>query len=973
MSYRLLSELNRLKLSLSDSVSAATPLLYLFKHDFQDSLTVEVRQPSIRKNGKFGLGKLTSASSLKYQTELTAEDQDVIDLWQMGSRQPFFDGLPENADFCASLLKKLISTGRCYWWHPNNPPLKFGQECSARLEWIEQVDTRQKLQLTVDGESKFVFLSPCLCYVDTKTHEWGELLAPISHNALKSALRLPSIGTEEVEALRYWLNQNAPQIPAPKTMSRIERRSLKPKPQLLLETRQLSVPLPDGKLMETAFDLAAVSFEYPEYVTDPKEHKRVFLEGDARIIETCQTNLENQAIEQLTSLGFEQLYNPSAYGLTGGATYLRATDPSAWYRLLTSGDQFEEENWVVATSPTFRTQIVEADDEWDSEVEQGSSWWLSLNMGIFVNGERVPLLPLLRKGFASLPGEPTIEDIESLSTNGKFVVSMPDGRILTLPFERVKPIFETLFELLLDRNSLSDKIDISIAHLSRLMNLERLVWLGTSRLLEIAKRLSAFSGIVPAQPPASFAAQLRNYQQDGLSWLQFLREYNLGGILADDMGLGKTVQALAHILLEKTSGRMQAPFLVVCPTSVLPNWMNEAQRFAPDLKVLALHGARRRHYFSRISEADVVLSTYPLLLRDTSTLTMVSWHGVILDEAQAIKSSKTQTASITFKLKADHKVCMTGTPIENHLGELWSQFTFLMPGMLGSKQSFKDKFRDPIEKENDKPLLKLLSSLLAPFILRRTKMEVAPELPEKTTIIQRVRLDGAQRDLYETVRLAMLKSVREEIAVKGIAQSSVIILEALLRLRQVCCDTRLLKVKAAKGIKESAKLVALMEMVPELLKGGRRIILFSQFTSMLDLIKVELAALNIPFVELRGDTQDRVTPVTQFQKEEVPLFLISLKAGGTGLNLTAADTVIHYDPWWNPAVENQATDRAHRIGQTKKVFVYKLIASGTVEERMLELQDRKRDLADALFDSEKSPSIKFTEEDLDLLFKPLGP
>jgi SNF2 family DNA or RNA helicase len=449
------------------------------------------------------------------------------------------------------------------------------------------------------------------------------------------------------------------------------------------------------------------------------------------------------------------------------------------------------------------------------------------------------------------------------------------------------------------------------------------------------------------------------------------------------MGLGKTVQTLAHFLLEREAKRANAPNLVICPTSVLPNWLNEAKRLAPCLNVVALRGASRRKTFSEIAKADVVVTTYALLARDAEVLCAKKWYCVVLDESQSIKNSQTSAAKATYALKAHHRLCLTGTPVENHLGELWSQFAFLLPGLLGTSTVFAKAFRTPIEKNGDEQRQRLLSARVRPFILRRTKSNVASELPSKEIIISRVMLEDRQRDLYESIRLAMHEKIQKEIGQKGWSGSRFQVLNALLKLRQVCCDPELAKFDsvASEGV-GSAKLQALMEMLDSLVKDGRRILVFSQFTSMLNIIKRELATAQLDFVELNGSTKDRETPVTRFQTGFVPIFLISLKAGGTGLNLTAADTVIHYDPWWNPAAEDQAIDRAHRIGQTKNLFVYKLIAEGTVEERMLELQARKRKLAATIFDASgaadpliervDSVSTEFSEEDLNLLLQPLA-
>jgi SNF2 family DNA or RNA helicase len=485
-------------------------------------------------------------------------------------------------------------------------------------------------------------------------------------------------------------------------------------------------------------------------------------------------------------------------------------------------------------------------------------------------------------------------------------------------------------------------------------------------------KVKSFEGLKVVSPPQSLKAELRPYQLEGLSWLEFLREFGLGGILADDMGLGKTVQTLAHIAREKEENRLNKPFLVVCPTSVLPNWLSEIDKFTPHLKVTALHGPARSEHFAKIAKSDIVLTTYPLVARDDEALCKQKWKAVILDEAQMIKNPTTLAAQALCRLRSEYRVCLTGTPIENHLGELWSQFNFLMPGFLKDLKTFTKKLRTPIEKQNNTFLQKVLANKVRPFLLRRTKELVASELPAKTIITKSIELDGRQRDLYETVRLAMYEKVKEAVANKGLAKSQIIVLDALLKLRQVCCDPRLVSLASAKKVSQSAKLELLLDMIEELIDEGKSILLFSQFTSMLDLIMPELNKRAIEFVQIRGDTKDRRTPVESFQSGKVRLFLLSLKAGGTGLNLTAADTVIHYDPWWNPAVENQATDRAHRIGQKKAVFVFKLIASGTIEERMVELQERKKAIAEGMYGDENALPSQLTSEDLESLFAPLS-
>jgi superfamily II DNA or RNA helicase len=467
--------------------------------------------------------------------------------------------------------------------------------------------------------------------------------------------------------------------------------------------------------------------------------------------------------------------------------------------------------------------------------------------------------------------------------------------------------------------------------------------------------------------PAGLQASLRPYQQLGLDWLGFLGRNGLGGILADDMGLGKTVQVLAHILAEQAAGRLQAPVLVVAPKSVLPNWQQETARFAPSLRCLALEGSARRKRFTELHTFDLVLTTYPLLSRDLAMWRDQPLALAVFDESQMLKNPATQAAKAARALRTERRLALTGTPLENHLGELWAQVDLVAPKLLGDRRSFEKRYRSPLLKLRDGNDLEQLRTRIRPFLLRRTKDQVARDLPPKTVVVRRIALEGAQAERYESMRARLSTQLEDLIAQgRGLQGQRMRVLEALLRLRQLCCDPRLLPaddvapddssaserprrtgVTASRG---SAKLEHLLEMIAELLAEGRRILVFSQFTSMLALLAEALQRQRRPYLLLTGDSNDRQTPVRRFQEREVPLFLISLRAGGFGLNLTAADTVIHYDPWWNPAIEAQATDRAHRIGQDKPVFVYRLIAADTVEERILALQARKRELADTLFD-----------------------
>jgi SNF2 family DNA or RNA helicase len=489
-------------------------------------------------------------------------------------------------------------------------------------------------------------------------------------------------------------------------------------------------------------------------------------------------------------------------------------------------------------------------------------------------------------------------------------------------------------------------------------------------LLNLIDAVKGFSSIEPLAAPAHFQATLRPYQEDGLGWLQFLRRHGLGGILADDMGLGKTVQTLAHLVIEKQQDRLHKPSLIVAPVSVLGNWQQEIRRFAPQLGLLVLHGAKRKESFAAIDSADVIIIGYPLLLLESEMLLEREFCFVILDEAQTIKNPQAKVSQVARALRAEHRLCLTGTPMENHLGELWSLFDFVQPGLLGEREQFQRHYRTPIENGGDTKRAAALSRRIQPFLLRRTKDAVARDLPPKIQIVEAIELDERQRDFYDGIRLGQHRRVREAIEQQGLARSHITVLDALLKLRQACCDPRLINTGAQTQDIPSAKLDWLSTTLPELTAEGRRILLFSQFTSMLRLIETAVKDLSIPYFLLTGETRQRTELVKRFQAGGVPLFLISLKAGGTGLNLTAADTIIHYDPWWNPAVEAQATDRAHRIGQDKPVFVYKLIAQRTVEEKIMQLQADKHALVNQLYTQESGSPSPLSSADLETLFAP---
>lgn len=605
----------------------------------------------------------------------------------------------------------------------------------------------------------------------------------------------------------------------------------------------------------------------------------------------------------------------------------------------------EGEGWLIEYSadwPHRLTPFASADLGLELQprpAEPGASIdWFDLELPALVDGTRIDVLPALRQLLANAG-----EDLLTLADDHQIAIPIDKTRFTTVALGPLRPLLTSLLHLaLVDREAGTlrvNRYDLGVVH--ELAG-SGMPWASADALRRLAATLNDPTCTFYV-PPTGLQAHLRSYQQTGANWLQALHGAGLGGILADDMGLGKTLQAISH-LLQNSKGQS----LIVAPTSVLPNWQAELARFAPDLHCHLWHGHNRRDAAAAMAEANIVLTSYPLLSRDKDILSAREWAIAVLDEAHVLKNPATAGFKAAACLRAGQTIALTGTPIENRLNDIWALAALTNPGLLGSFEHFRKSYRTPIEKHGDVAAKEALARRLRPFMLRRTKDQVTAELPPKTLIPERIELTDAQMRLYESQRLLMHTRVRDEIARVGLMRAQIIVLDAMLKLRQICCDPGLLPGDAGAGI-VSAKRARLLEMVPELISEGRRVIIFSQFTAMLDRISADLTAAGFDHEQLRGTTRDRARPVKRFQNGEVALILVSLKAGGAGINLTAADTVILYDPWWNPAVEAQAIDRAHRIGQTRPVFVHRLIASGTIEEKILTLQERKQELADLLW------------------------
>ncbi|VAX12994.1 DNA/RNA helicases, SNF2 family [hydrothermal vent metagenome] len=948
-------------------------IAYILKASPDPSI-LSVQLITTRKLKKGGLGKgrkieLYNLTGYSLSSAVQTRDREIGKLIEVQNERSWGAQtytLSGELGFLA--LSKMLNTGRCFWQGTQFPALQAGETRKLQFDWQKEKNGDRRLLMRIEPEAVILNTTPVL-YLDTQAGAMGSVTgADFNPEQWTMLLRAPRVAASAcAEFSQHLLTRLADiPLPPPQEMDALTLEPQPPVPRLYLFAELDMASGQRTHMMRLRFAYAGYELTF-----SPVTPVRRLLENNLLISIERDLTAENRAVETLIDAGFQITQGEQEDDMTFISLSKTSLMESAatWQHFL---DEIlpglEAEGWDIAFDSDFQLQFLQVDD-WEVEIESDNDWF-DLRFDLEVQGKKLPLLPLIAE---------VLSNYEPDKLPDMLTLPLGNSQYLQLSSERIQPICQILYELY-DADTLDGEGNMRMSRFdaARLTELEEncgseLRWRGGKALRELGRKLKNFKGIRKVATPRGLKASLRDYQQQGLNWLQFLRSYEFNGILADDMGLGKTVQTLAHLLLEKERKRMQLPCLIIAPTSLMSNWRREAEKFTPRLSVLILQGPERQQYFSDIDKYDLVLSTYPLLVRDHEILLAQEYYYLILDEAQVIKNPRARAAGLARKINAQHRLCLTGTPMENHLGELWALFDFLMPGFLGDNKLFTQRFRSPIEKYGDEEQRQRLVRRVTPFLLRRTKTEVAKELPQKTEIIRSVELDGKQAALYESIRLSMQKKVRDAISKKGLARSHITILDALLKLRQTCCDPQLLSLAQAKKVNVSAKLEMLMQMLPELLEEGRRILLFSQFTKMLGIIEQRLKDANISYTKLTGQTRKRDQVIEQFCQGEVDVFLISLKAGGVGLNLTEADTVIHYDPWWNPAVENQATDRAHRIGQDKAVFVYKLITENTLEEKIMAMQARKQALADGVYKKGKQgEDFKLNADDLQELFAPLS-
>ena len=829
----------------------------------------------------------------------------------------------------------MLSPAAFLHWLPGlrgHPRLGFGKASPARV--LGEI-YRPTMQVRRTGDDYEVMAKladeerPLLAGADAwllRGHDFIEIGTDLPvrlTNALREPLRLKSARADEFFALELPLWREVAEVELPAGLDIPVVEEAPPVFRLKIE----------GSMQHLRAGLRCRYGDRPAFVpTADPDNRFVFREGTKLLARNAVA--ESDAIARLERAGFvragESLELRDANRIARFFAFDFPTLPPAWE--ITVSPRIEKaSSELEPVAPTIEI------------VGSGEDWFELKYSVASAAGEGIPLA-----------------EVQRLLRSGQTQTRMKNGRIAVLNAEALDD-FEQVLRDTDPRQSQPGLYRLNKIQAGYLTITAEEIGVKLIGALE-ALRSGAAPSVV--KELGTLGDQLRDYQLTGVSWLAALAAQNLGGILADEMGLGKTVQTLALLRLHRGCG----PALIVCPTSLLSNWQREAERFTPELKVLLIDGTDRTAKIARLANYDLGLTSYGLLRRDGELYGGISLSSVVLDEAQHIKNPETQNAQAAFSLRAARRFVLTGTPMENSVRDLWSLMNFVAPGYLGSRVDFRERYEKPLTEglaaaSPDPAVQRRLARRLRPFLLRRRKADVARELPAKIEQVVPCELGPAQRATYN----ALLREIQQGIGTSGAVDGAtrMKMLTGLLRLRQTCCDLRLLGLPPKEPPEPSAKLDLLDELLGEIIDGGHRVLIFSQFVKMLDLVRARLEASEIAHCYLVGLTKDRQLQVDRFQNDEtIPVFLISLKAGGVGLNLSAADTVIHFDPWWNAAVEAQATDRAHRIGQTRVVTSYKLIARDTVEEKILNLQKRKRDLASAMLETEEPLMTGLTASDL---------
>ena len=958
----------------------------------QGHLQIEFFQRSPRDDGRFGKLKSLRVDENNLNEVPSASDRQLLHLLLRNDLDRDSDKYSHSyysryhhstkrtrvrlaTEMVDVLLPRLCVCPRFVWVLDSDQP---ADQDGKRVAWDDGPAWRLRLKIAGDDRHQHWNVSGQL-HRDTEVVPLSEPILLLAHGVVLFQDRLAHLDVEQdfawiaflrqAETVRVpyedrddliqylWQLPSLPEIDLPE--------NLRLQPVRVTPRGRLSVR-PEPNRWGTTRLYADVSFLYDDQTVSHAAQQSGILDSKNQRVMLRDHDRERELTGQLASMGIHTVNN-RRYDASGDVEFSKKRLPEIVAHLVRSGWVVEAEGHRIRSAGNYSLRV-KSDVDWfelDGQFDfDGVSAKLPDLLAAVRRGDKFIMLD---DGSHGMLPEDWLERYGALADLGQ-----SEGDSL-----RFVPTQAALLDALLAAQDQEVEVD--------------------AQFDQLRKKLRSFDGIHATEEPSTFSGQLRHYQQEGLGWLHFLREFRFGGCLADDMGLGKTVQVLALLESRRQAkgpeGQDLGPSLVVVPRSLVFNWIEEAARFTPKLRVLDYTGVGRAGSLQQLNRYDVLVTTYGTLRRDIPKLKDVRFDYAILDESQAIKNAQSQAAKACRLIDAQHRLAMTGTPVENHLGELWSLFEFLNPGMLGRSSAFQQIHKSAITRHRAQPgtaldetggngqpdrgprtarneshdgTLDMLASALRPFILRRTKQRVLTELPEKTEQTLYCEMRGKQRKLYTELRDYYRASLTKRIEKGGIGKAKIHVLEALLRLRQAACHPGLLD--AEKVDQPSAKLDALLEQITEIIDEGHKALIFSQFTSLLSIVRSRLDQRKITYEYLDGRTRRRQKNVERFQTDPAcPLFLISLKAGGHGLNLTAADYVFILDPWWNPAVEAQAVDRAHRIGQTRRVFAYRLICRDTVEEKIIELQQTKRDLADAIVSAENSLIRTLTADDLQQL------
>ncbi|KAA0991275.1 DEAD/DEAH box helicase [Dyadobacter aurulentus] len=771
----------------------------------------------------------------------------------------------------------------------------------------------------VDGKKIKPFLNKKFIAIPGQVEEqyYGRFVAPLiaSYNVVARGFEIRNVSS------------------SPKTILTISEFSSTPKKAAVLFQDSEDVEVLEEEDNDVAFDLsfqyAGFSFHYDSFAHPSSVHMEK--RGNDYFFNKVRRSIDVEG---------ENVRMLKEWGLNMRSGKLQMPKSQAFGWLQSNANMLAENGIIVRQNTSDSKRYFLGYSSLDISIQEGRDWF-DINAKVRFGEFEIPFI-----------------ELRNYILNRKKEFLLPNGEVAVIPewwFTKYSEFFSFT-----EHSGHDDAFRLRMHHLALVQELqeENLATAVISRKLE---NLRNFQQIEPVVPPVNFKGTLRPYQKTGYDWLQFLKQYRLGGCLADDMGLGKTVQTLALLQSEKENGT-GSPSMLIMPTSLLYNWQLEAKRFTPDLKVLLYTGTNREKDTSQFDQYDLILTSYGIVRLDIDIIENYRFNYVILDESQAIKNPASIITKAVRKLNSTHRLVLTGTPVENNTLDLWSQMTFVNPGLLGNQTFFRDEFQIPIEKKGDEEKTKRLYNLIKPFILRRLKSQVATDLPEKVESVQYCDMSDEQEKAYEEAKAYYRNLILQSIDKEGISRSQLVVLQGLTKLRQLANHPVMVDPEYQFG---SGKFEDILHKMQTVMSEDHKILIFSQYIKHLDLFRHYLDENQTKYAYLDGSTKDRQEQVETFQgREDIKIFLISLKAGGLGLNLTAADYVFILDPWWNPAIEAQAVDRAHRIGQDRTVFTYKFITKNSVEEKILALQRTKKQLADDLISNEEGFIKSLSREDV---------